>query len=290
MSTATSALADQVACADTLDAALLERVRHEVLTIPGDWVRGYSRFQSGGWGTLSLLNDTGNARDVTIGDTEPVATDLLARMPTTQALLDELGLQYMWARLALLEAGSYLWEHRDYQEAELAETERHRVHIPIVTAGSAVLILAGNAVHLAAGRIWRLTPTFVHGACNAFGPARIHLILDCYADPALQALRGGEHLPEACVRELPAAEEELLADYALTARRLARLGYVEAAEEHLLRLFFQHRLPEGAVYDMVIALHRERGDAAAVESWREHKTIVLGPHSLADEPQPEVIR
>ncbi|AQZ63007.1 Aspartyl/asparaginyl beta-hydroxylase and related dioxygenases [[Actinomadura] parvosata subsp. kistnae] len=290
MSTATGALADQVACADTLDPALLERVRHEVLTIPGDWVRGYSRFQSGGWGTLSLLNDTGDARDVTIGDAEPVATDLLARMPTTQALLAGLGLRYMWARLALLEAGSYLWEHRDYQEAELAETERHRVHIPIVTAGSAVLILDGNAVHLQAGRIWRLTPTFVHGACNAYGPARIHLILDCYADPALQALRGGEHLPEACVRELPAAGEELLAEHAATARRLARLGYTEAAEEHLLRLFFRHRLPEGTAYDMVIALHQERRDAAAVESWREHKTIVLGPHSLADEARPEVTR
>ncbi|MEV4177788.1 hypothetical protein [Nonomuraea sp. NPDC049709] len=36
MSTATGALADQVACADTVDAALLERVHHEVLTIPGD--------------------------------------------------------------------------------------------------------------------------------------------------------------------------------------------------------------------------------------------------------------
>lgn len=290
MSTAISALADQVACADTLDEALLERVRHEVLTIPGDWVRGYSRFQSGGWGTLSLLNDTGNARDVTIGDAEPIATDLLARMPITRALLEELGLQYMWARLALLEAGSYLWEHRDYQEAELAQTERHRVHIPIVTAGSAVLILDGNAVHLKAGRIWRLTPTFVHGACNAYGPARIHLILDCYASPALEALRRAERLPAACVRELPRPDEELLADHAATTRRLAKLGYVEAAEEHLLRLFFQHRLPEGAAYDMVIALHQERGDAAAVESWREHKTIVLGPHRLADEELPEVTR
>jgi hypothetical protein len=92
------------------------------------------------------------------------------------------------------------------------------------------------------------------------------------------------------VRELPRADEELLADHAATARRLAKLGYLRAAEEHLLRLFFRHRLPEGAAYDMVIALHRERGDAAAAESWREHKAIVLGPHSLADESLPEVTR
>ncbi|MFV2197792.1 aspartyl/asparaginyl beta-hydroxylase domain-containing protein [Nocardiopsis sp. LOL_012] len=111
---------------------------------------GYSRFQSGGWGTLSLLNDTGHARDVTIGDTTTARpTDLLGRMPTTRALLDELGLEYMWARLALLEAGSYLWEHRDYQEDGLAQTERHRVHIPLATASSAFLVLGGSAVHLA---------------------------------------------------------------------------------------------------------------------------------------------
>lgn len=285
LSTTTSDLATQVACADTLDPALLERVRHEVLTVPTGWVSGYSRFQSGGWGTLSLLNDTGRAQDVTIGDTTtPVPTDLLGRMPTTRALLQELGLEYMWGRLALLEGGSYLWEHRDYQEDELAAAERHRVHIPIATASSAFLVLGGSAVHLAPGRIWRLTPTFVHGACNAHGPARIHLILDCYAGPALDRLRESEHLPADYVRELPAAHAEDLDGYMATARRLARLGYVQAAEEHLLRLFFVHRLDEGRVYDMVIALHRERGDTGAVATWREHKTIVLGPHSLDAEP------
>lgn len=116
--------------------------------MPGDWVSGYSRFQSGGWGTLSLLNDTGNARDVTIGDADPVPTDLLQRMPTTRALLGELGLKYMWARLALLGAGSYLWEHRDYQEDELTDAERHRVHIPITTTSSAFLVLGGSGEHL----------------------------------------------------------------------------------------------------------------------------------------------
>lgn len=290
-STVINDLAAQVACADSVDPARLERVRHEVLTAPTGWVSGYSRFQSGGWGTLSLLNDSGDARDVTIGDTSAaVPTDLLARMPNTRALLAELGLEYMWARLALLEAGSYLWEHRDYQEDELTEAERHRVHMPITTTPSAYLVLGGSAVHLQQGRIWRLTPTFVHGACNAFGPARIHLILDCYAGPALEALRGGEHLPAGCVRELPEPGAQELEEAMQAARRLARLGYVQAAEQYLLRLFFHHRLEEGRVYDMVIDLHRGRGDSGAVATWREHKQIVLGPHSLADEPAQEVRR
>ncbi|MFV2197791.1 hypothetical protein [Nocardiopsis sp. LOL_012] len=130
----------------------------------------------------------------------------------------------------------------------------------------------------------------MHGACNAHGPARIHLILDCYAGPTLDWLRDGEHLPERCVRHLPEADEEELAGYATTARRLAHLGYVRSAEHHLLRLFFNRRLDEGRAYDMVIALHRDRGDTAAVTTWREHKAIVLGPHSLTDEPLKEVSR
>ncbi|REF00759.1 aspartyl/asparaginyl beta-hydroxylase domain-containing protein [Thermomonospora umbrina] len=205
MSTTTGDLVDQVTCADAIDPTLLERVRHEVLTVPHDWVSGYSRCQSGGWGTLSLLNDTGDA----IGDATPVPTDLLERMPTTRALLGELGLGYMWARLALLGPASYLWEHRDYQERELTDVERHRVHVPIVATSSAFLVVGGSAVHLEAGYVWRLTPTFVHGACNAYGPARIHLILDCYADTALERLRGGERLPDRCVSRLPAADRDV---------------------------------------------------------------------------------
>lgn len=109
-------LMQQVACADTLDPDLLERVRHETLTIPDGWVEQYGEYQSGGWGTLSLLNQSGEAGDVTIADCEPVETDLLASMPATRQLLAGLGLHYMWARIARLNAGAYLWEHRDYGE------------------------------------------------------------------------------------------------------------------------------------------------------------------------------
>jgi hypothetical protein len=265
-------LAAQVGCVDHPDlTGMLERVRHEVMTIPDDWVIGYGEFQSGGWGTLSLLNVTGNARDATA-----ILTGLLARMPATAALLERLGLDYMWARLALLAPGAYLWEHRDYQEPDLTVTERHRLHIPITTSSAAFLVLAGRAVHLEAGKLWRLTPTFVHGACNRAGPARIHLLLDCYASPSLAELRAGEQVPGTCVRELPQATEQVLAERAATARRLAALGYLRAAEQHLLRLFFTHALPEGHAYDMIADMHAARGDVDAAARWRARKPIMLG--------------
>ncbi|MEV4377324.1 hypothetical protein [Streptosporangium sp. NPDC049644] len=61
-------LTQQVACTDvTIDPDLLDRIRHELLAVPADdWVVGYGQYQSGGWGTLSLLNATGRAADVTI--------------------------------------------------------------------------------------------------------------------------------------------------------------------------------------------------------------------------------
>lgn len=274
-------LTDQVACAYTIDPDMLARVHHEVLGNAREWVTGYGEFQSGGWGTLSLLNASGNAQDVTIGDAAaPVPTDLLGQMPATRALLDGLGLRYMWARLALLGADSYLWEHRDYQE--LADVERHRLHVPLVTNSSAALILGGHAVHLAAGHLWRLTPTYAHGACNASGPARIHLILDCYASPELEALRRLERLPVECVRELPVGEPHVLAAAAATAQRLVRLGYRDAAEQHLLRLFFRYRLTEGGIYDTIASVYRGVGDHDAAQEWRNRRRIMLGTHKVGE--------
>lgn len=270
-------LTRQVACTDGIvDPNLLDRMRHEVLTVPAacDWVSGYGPYQSGGWGTLSLLNATGRATDVTIADCEPGPTDLLAAMPATRAWLAELGLTYMWARIARLDAASYLWEHRDYRE--LADVERHRLHIPIETSPSAFLVLSGRAIHLQPGKIWRLTPTYAHGAVNLHGPARIHLILDCYANPALDALSSGAHLPEAAVRQLPAPTAEMTGRLLSQARSLLRLGFAHAAEQYLLRSFFTYAQPEGHIYDLISAMHEYEGAPGDAEVWRDRKSTLLG--------------
>ncbi|GAA4182606.1 hypothetical protein GCM10022252_08770 [Streptosporangium oxazolinicum] len=269
-----TSLAQQVARAGTVDPDVLERVRHETLTVPEGWIAQYGEYQSGGWGTLSLLNETGVATDVTITDCEPVETALLASMPATRRFLNELGLRYMWARIARLDAGAFLWEHRDY--GELRSVERHRLHIPIITSTSAYLVLAGSAVHLAAGNIWRLTPTFAHGACNLYGPTRFHLILDCYASPELAELTAGQQLPHDHVRHLPRLDDDLLRRKVEQARSLVRLGYGRAAERHLLRLFFTNALPEGRVYDLISELYDHSGATRTAEMWRNRKSVLLG--------------
>ncbi|QIS18553.1 aspartyl/asparaginyl beta-hydroxylase domain-containing protein [Nocardia terpenica] len=266
----------QIACLQAVDDLLLERLQHEVLTVPDDemWVAEYSQYQSGGWWTLSLLNDTGSPTDVRIRDCAPVETTLLREMPVTHRFLSSLGLRYMWVRIARLGPNSFLWEHRDYDE--LDESERYRLHIPLATNSSAALVVSGARVHLRAGRIWRLTPTHVHGACNLLGPDRYHLLLDCYVDDRLAELTEHEWLDPADVYRLPAATSVELDSYFRKAVSLARLGYRKSAEDYLLRLFYERTLPEGGIYDMIASLYDSLGCPDQASQWRANKKILLG--------------
>ena len=91
--------------------------------------RHYSEYQSGGWWTSSLLGRTADATDGAVTDTgRPVETDALDRLPLTRRFLEDLGLRYMMVRLARLDPGGALWEHRDYQD--LSRASRQRIHLP----------------------------------------------------------------------------------------------------------------------------------------------------------------
>jgi hypothetical protein len=259
-------------------ASHFSRALHEALAVPRDWATSYGEFQSGGWRTLSLVNTSGDPADTVISaNPSPVRTSLLERMPAMAALLGELGLDIWWARLALMEPGACLWPHVDYTEPGVENTERSRVHLPLVTSSAAYLVTAGHRVHMAAGRLWRITPTSAHGAVNVSGPARLHLLLDCHDSPALAAMREAETLPPSSLRPLAAATADELQQAARTAGDLAWLGWPEQAEQLLLRLYFTRRLPgDGHVYDMIIAMHAARGDDAAAAAWRDRKRITLG--------------
>ncbi|MFJ1933074.1 MULTISPECIES: aspartyl/asparaginyl beta-hydroxylase domain-containing protein [unclassified Kitasatospora] len=273
MDSTLTALAGQIAQLDAVDSAHLERMRHEALTAQAPWKAEYGAYQSGGWWTTSLMNASGDAADVTIGDCAARPTDLLGRMPATAAFLADLGLNFMWVRLARLEGNAFLWEHRDYDE--LHQVERHRLHVPLHTNTSAFLVTGGTKVHMAGGRIWRLTPTYAHGVCNLLGPDRIHLIADVYADDAYQRLARRPMLSPTVAEPLPVADQTVLAERLEAARNMAALGYTEAAERMLLRLFYTYALPEGTAYDLIAELHTFLGDMEAATRWETAKRRLL---------------
>ncbi|MBZ6114241.1 MULTISPECIES: aspartyl/asparaginyl beta-hydroxylase domain-containing protein [Streptomyces] len=266
---------DQVARLADLEESTVEQMRAEALAAPTRGVVAYGDYQSGGWWTTSLMNHSasGDPHDVVIGDGRPRPTSLLEQMPATARFLDSLGLDFMYVRLARLEPHSYLWEHRDY--TELRDTGRHRLHIPLVTNPSAVLVTAGARVHMAAGALWRLTPTRAHGVCNTTGPDRLHLIADVYADDAYQVLADHPHLRESDAANLPEMTAAEKAGLLEKAGQLAELGFTGAAEQTLLRAFYTYALPEGGAYDLIAELHAGRGADADVRRWRAAKAHLL---------------
>jgi hypothetical protein len=266
-------LTGQVARLADLDESVVERMRAEALGASTRGAVAYGEYQSGGWWTASLMNHSGDPHDVVIGDGRPRPTTLLEEMPVTGAFLAGLGLDLMYVRLARLEPHSYLWEHRDY--TELRSTGRHRLHIPLVTNPSAVLVTAGARVHLAAGALWRLTPAQAHGVRNATGPDRLHLIADVYADDAYRELAARPHLHDGDAADLPVLTPEDRDRLMSHAGQLADLGFTDSAEQTLLRAYYAYALPEGGAYDLIAELHAGRGADDQARRWHEAKAHLL---------------
>ena len=264
----------QIARVGEVDRRILERVRHEVVTARTPWVEDYSPYQSGGWWTASLLNASGAGDDVTISDCEPRPTGLLEGMPATKQLLASLQLSYMWVRIARLSPNSFLWEHRDY--ADLDSRSRVRLHIPLVTNPSAVIVVQGVRVHLRTGHLWRLNPTLAHGAANLIGPDRFHLVIDAYVDTRSTELEHGATLTDSDAQRLPTPSDDEISGFVHTARELAELGFVGSAERYLLRLLYRYMLPEGTPYDLLVDLHQELGDDDRAAHWRHLRAVLLG--------------
>jgi aspartyl/asparaginyl beta-hydroxylase len=268
-------LTEQVSQIFRLEDAQLRVVQQEILRLKTQWTNVYSDYHTGGWQTLSLLNRTSRPTDTIIEDCDPVETSLLQRLPETRALLRGLGFQYMWARLAKLEVNAFMHEHRDYQE--LRKVRRLRLHIPIITNPFSSIVIDRTRIHLALGYVWKLNPIHRHAAANFGKEPRIHIILDCYVDEALEALVSAETLEPLCVYGLPAPSEREIEAAVAAARHLAANGDHTLAEHHILKMFHEYNLTEGLAYDLVSRMYRGLGDSHKSELWLNNKARFLQP-------------
>jgi hypothetical protein len=146
------------------------------------------------------------------------------------------------------------------------------------------MAVGGCKIHLHPGWIWRLEPTHQHGACNLYGPDRIHLIIDCYVDEGLRSRADDAVLEGEDIEPLSAITGPEIDRHAAIARQLISLGYPQSAEKHLLRLFYFYSLPPGQVYDMIAAQYHSAGSLDTAESWRRRKDTLLGAsHDARDD-------
>jgi Aspartyl/Asparaginyl beta-hydroxylase len=268
-------LTEQVSQILRLEDERLRAVQREVAQLDEQWTNVYSDYHTGGWQTLSLLNSTSRPTDTVIEDCAPVETSLLMKMPATRTLLRGLGFEYMWARLARLAPNAFMHEHRDYQE--LKDARRLRLHIPVFTNPFSSIIIDSTRIHLALGHIWKLNPVHRHAAGNFGKEPRVHIILDCYVDEALDALVAAETLDPICVYGLPAPSERELEEAVTTARGLAGVGNYQSAEHHLLKMFHEYYLDEGRAYDLISRMYDKLGDARRSELWTSNKIKFLRP-------------
>lgn len=268
-------LKEQVSQLLRLEDQALREMQREVSNLEEDWTNVYSDYHTGGWQTLSLWNRSSKPTDTVIEDCEPVETSLLKKLPVTRDVLRGLDFRYMWVRLAKLQVNAFMHEHRDYQE--LRNVRRLRLHVPIITNPFSSIVIDHTRVHLALGYIWKLNPSHRHAASNFGKEPRIHIIMDCYVNEALDALVGAETLDPICVYGLPSASSGELEETVNVAQRLAHAGDYPAAEHQILRMFHEYNLEEGCAYDLVSRMYARLGDVPRSELWLNNKLKFLQP-------------
>lgn len=245
------------------------------------WTRHYSDYQSGGWWTCSLLGRTANATDCVVIDSDhPQSTDALEKLPALRQLLQTLGLRYMTARLARLDLGAVLWEHRDYQD--LLPKPRHRMHLPLVTNPRACLVCGGQRYHMEPAALWTFRPTASHGACNQGTQPRTHLILDVYEDESLRSLlacavgTSPTALPEVSAQDLVKRAVDSRENFANGTTYLPVDSTGPTAwEQAVLELYFEVAAPEGQVYRTLEQVYRSEGDVERAAFWRVRRHQML---------------
>ncbi len=239
-----------------------------------DWRNfSYSEYVSQGVYSLSLLSSDGDGSNTLIKDCKPKPTEVLNKLPKTAEILNNLGLDFIWARLNLLGPNACLWEHRDY--SELDNREKLRLHIPVKTNDNAYLILEGKKVHLHKDGLWKLNPAdFVHGAVNE-GEDRIHIVLDCYVNDNLRNLIKDEYLDESWLADLKKPTTADFNDKLINALRLYQGDRKRDAEELLLRTYYHFNHQEGGSLDLVREMYRLLGKKEEVNLWESRKTRFL---------------
>lgn len=257
-----------------IEPKVLDKVENEIENNVTKWHQPYSDYATGGLNIAVLMSPDGALDNFSWDDCQsPKETALLAMMPSLKELLYSFNLNIMASRLLKLEPDTFLHEHRDY--VYLKEVDRYRLHIPVVTNGSAHIIMPGKRVHMERGYLWTLDPkNTVHSACNFGSQARIHIMIDCYMNDNLKSLKENAQLDDSDVEALPASTKEDFDAWVKEAKSIAEKSSFEKGEEFLLRKFCQYDLRPSTTYDLLDQFTAQAKNRKRQDYWKTRKEEV----------------
>lgn len=263
-------LTESISQIGLLKEDLLWRCLFEIQSSLLPWKEEYKEYQSSGWETVTLMNPSGSSSENIIYDGEAIPTKLLSTLPHTKGLLDSLGFNIMWARIALLKPNSFLWEHIDY--IDLSEVEKVRIHIPLTTNSRSEICFDRDNVHMGVGFIWKLNPRFSHAVCNLGTSNRLHLVVDCYLNEKLKKMIASEWLQSEFIRTKMPFNESFVDGLI----NLNSIGYKTSALSWILKLFHKYDLTPSTSYDIAATYLLKNGHLEEAREWYEKKDKYLG--------------
>lgn len=133
----------------------------------------------GDWTVVPLLAPSGDARrtDPGLPGEEYARTVNLDAMPRLSALISALPCEKMCARLLKLSPSASIKQHVDAFFG--FSYGKVRLHVPLVTTPTALMVFGERSVHWSPGRLWYGDFSTPHTVLNNGTADRIHLVVDC---------------------------------------------------------------------------------------------------------------
>jgi hypothetical protein len=149
------------------------------------------KYHDGKWSVVNLYYAGGELAykhegDLGFGEKPPQKTEVLAKCPYLDEVLESLPGEIIMARLSAIPAGGRV--HRHYDPVESADFGHFRIHLPIVTNKKVVFRLGFKRQIWREGELWYGDFTYPHSIHNRSNEERVHLIVDLKQSDELMAL------------------------------------------------------------------------------------------------------
>jgi len=258
-------LCSRLSLAIDLPALLQALARVEAEAWQAHFNRGY---HEGDWSGVALISAEDAPLPLAPGQGVPLQLGWWQQEAAWQAVLAPFGTALQAARLLRLGEGARIHEHRDPDLGRPGGCLR--LHVPLLSPPGVEFLVDGLQVPMRAGECWFIDLSRPHRVSNPGPGERIHLVLDCLADPWLLALieEGLKQTPAlqlgraaqafACFRERVASQPALA----------ARLQVLERAQDFVAEAV-RLGTAQGLVFTEADVLSAMRqGKQAWSDQWR----------------------